>query len=517
MMNHSKILKAFFCREFYDHPVDHIKLLETHISLIFLTGHFAYKIKKPVDFGFLNFTTIERRRFFCEEELRLNSRFAPQIYLEVLSVNQIDNHLCLSGQGDVVDYVIKMNQFDQNCLFNNLLFNKQLALSHIDELIHVVADFHQKINIASSAADFGSIQEVIKPVEENFSVLQQIPLASNDQKILTHLHKQLMLMFAVIKPYLLERKKQGYIRECHGDLHLGNITIIDKKVVLFDGIEFNDSFRWIDTMSDCAFLIMDLQDHERMLFANHFLNGYLWASGDYYGLNVLKFYKVYRAMVRAKVAALRLQQQTKTPTDYKKTLSGLRRYLQLAQGYLATSQSKNQTFLAISFGLSGSGKSSVCAQLADQLNAIQISSDVERKRLFLNKTNDLYSKQITAKTYMQLLKIATQILNAGFSVIVDATFLDKVWREKFYALAREKQIPFHIIAIYAEQHILKKRLLKRQYEKNVISDADINVMKKQSKKTDCLSSKEKKYEILINTGLVSDLSAVVSHIQRSLL
>ncbi len=513
MMNHRKLLKAFFSPEFYDHPVDHIELIETHISLVFLTGSFAYKVKKPVDFGFLNFTSLEQRRYFCNEELRLNSRLAPQIYLEVLSVNETGDQLNLSGQGEIIDYVIKMHQFEQNCLFNQLLLNGQLHLPHIDDLIGVVADFHQKITIAPTDTDLGSINEIIRPVTENFSVLEKISLSRSDRQHLKSLYEQVMLMAAAIKPYLLERKKHSHIRECHGDLHLGNITIMDKKVVLFDGIEFNDSFRWIDTMSDCAFLIMDLEDHDSKEFANHFLNGYLLASGDYSGLQVLTFYKIYRAMVRAKVAGLRLQQQKSESMAYQNTLSELKNYLQLAQAYLPGNQHKKQTFLAISYGLSGSGKSSVCSQLADQLNAIQISSDVERKRLYLHKSNALYSQSITTEVYMRLLKMAEQILNTGFSVIVDATFLDKGWREKFYALAGEKHIPFHILATRAEQNILRKRLIKRQYEKNAISDADITVMENQLKKMDCLSSIEKKHEILINTVPVPELSAVVAHIQ----
>ncbi|MCK5649020.1 MAG: aminoglycoside phosphotransferase, partial [Gammaproteobacteria bacterium] len=333
-MAQSKIVNAFFCPEFYDHPVDYIKLVETHISWVFLTGSFAYKIKKPVDFGFLNFTTLKQRNYFCHQELLLNSRFAPSIYIEVLPVTESESGLSLAGQGKVIDYAIKMNQFDQQCLFNSLLRNHQVELYHIDNLIDAVADFHHKINIAGSDVNFGSAQEVLKPVAENFSILINSQLCKQDKQNLTSLFEQVLAMYELIQPYLLKRKKQGFIRECHGDLHLGNITIIENKVLLFDGIEFNDSFRWIDTMSDCAFLIMDLQDHEQTVFANHFLNGYLLKTGDYSGLFVLKFYKLYRAMVRAKVAGLRLQQQKKKSIAYKNTLNELRNYLQLAQDYL---------------------------------------------------------------------------------------------------------------------------------------------------------------------------------------
>ncbi len=523
-MAQSKIVNAFFCPEFYDHPVDYIKLVETHISWVFLTGSFAYKIKKPVDFGFLNFTTLKQRNYFCHQELLLNSRFAPSIYIEVLPVTESESGLSLAGQGKVIDYAIKMNQFDQQCLFNSLLRNHQVELYHIDNLIDAVADFHHKINIAGSDVNFGSAQEVLKPVAENFSILINSQLCKQDKQNLTSLFEQVLAMYELIQPYLLKRKKLGFIRECHGDLHLGNITIIENKVLLFDGIEFNDSFRWIDTMSDCAFLIMDLQDHEQTVFANHFLNGYLLKTGDYSGLFVLKFYKLYRAMVRAKVAGLRLQQQKKKSIAYKNTLNELRNYLQLAQDYLHIThlQKKNQNreqqnrnFLAVSFGLSGSGKSWVCSQLVDQLGAIQICSDVERKRLFGESVEDLYSESITEKIYYHLMEMTEQILNAGYSVIVDATFLDKKWRQKFHSIAGKYQIPFHIISCYADQKTIKQRLRTRQNEMNPSSDANVAVMKRQLKKMAKLSDEEKRYEVSVNTAMISDYSSIIAQLQRS--
>ena len=289
-MKQNKIVNAFLNPEFYQHFVEHIELVETHISWVFLTGRFAYKIKKPVDFGFLNFTRLEQRKYYCQQELLLNRRFAPDIYLDVLPVTESENHLSLAGQGEIIDYAIKMLQFDHNCLLDKLLEKHQIELSHIDNLSDVVADFHDTIKVADAQVNFGSTVEVIKPVEENFSILNNILSDSKDQQLLKSLYRQMLSIYESIRPQLAARKKQGHIRECHGDLHLGNITLRDNKILLFDGIEFNESFRWIDTMSDCAFLIMDLQDHEQTVFANHFLNHYLLKSGDYSGLPVLKFY-----------------------------------------------------------------------------------------------------------------------------------------------------------------------------------------------------------------------------------
>ena len=510
-MNQNKIVNAFFNPEFYDHPVDRIELVETHISWVFLTGSFAYKIKKPVDFGFLNFTTLEQRKYYCEQELLLNRRFAPDIYLDVIPITESNNNLSLAGAGEIIDYAVKMKQFDHNCLFEKLLKNNQIELGHIDDLSDVVAEFHDRINIAGSDVNFGSTSEVIKPVEENFSILSGILTDSKDQEILQSLNDQMRSMYKSICPQLRARKKEGHIRECHGDLHLGNITLIENKILLFDGIEFNDSFRWIDTISDCAFVIMDLQDHGQTVFANHFLNRYLLKTGDYSSLPVLKFYQLYRATVRAKVAGLRLQQQKVESSAYKNTISDLRNYLQLAASYVH----KNTTFLAISFGISGSGKSWISSQLADQLGAIQLRSDVERKRLFSTSVEDLYSGSTTDQTYTYIMATCELVLNAGYSVIVDAAFLDKKWRRKFRAIAEKQRIPFYILSCYADQKTTRQRLRSRQDEINNVSDADISVMENQLKNMDYLDNDEMKYEISVDTDKLLDCSSIAAQIQSN--
>ncbi len=514
-MNRNKIVNAFLNPEFYDHSIDHIELIETHISWVFLTGHFAYKIKKPVDFGFLNFTQLEQRKFYCQQELVLNSRFAPKIYLEVLPITQLNNHLSLSAQGEIIDYAIKMVQFDHNCLLDKLVKTHRVELYHIDDLSDVIADFHEKINVAGSDIVFGSTREVIKPVEENFSILSKILVDTQvnnyELKRLKSLYDQMLSMYHSICPQLQARKKEGHIRECHGDLHLGNITLIEDKIQLFDGIEFNDSFRWIDTMSDIAFLIMDLQDHEQTVFSNHLLNRYLLKTGDYSGLTVLKFYQLYRATVKAKVAALRLQQQTDELIAYENSANDLRNYLELAKNYAQTNIKKDRIFLAISYGLSGSGKSRVCSQLADQSGAIQLCSDVERKRLFSAVAGDLYSDSTTFKTYTHLMELSELVLNAGYSVIVDATFLDKKWRQKFRLIAQKHQIPFHILYCYAEQKTIKQRLKLRQDEINQISDADISVMESQLETMDHLDLDEKKLEIPINTEQPLEIQDIMAY------
>lgn len=516
-MSNNQIVNAFLCPEFYNHPVEHIELVETHISWVFLTGQFAYKVKKPVNFGFLDFSSLEKRHFFCQQELLLNRRYAPRIYLDVVPVTEQGGKLNLDGAGRTIEYAIKMQQFDHDYLLHKLVKNQRLELNHIDDLISVVADFHQSIAIADPDSDFGSESEVLRPVVENFSILEQIlaqcQVDHKLQQLVASLHGQMRSIYQIIQPHIHLRKLQGHIRECHGDLHLANITLIDNKVQLFDGIEFNDGLRWIDTISDCAFLIMDLQDHEQTRFAHHFLNGYMIKSGDYHGLFLLKFYQFYRAMVRAKVAGLKLPQQDRGTNVYHDTLDELSGYLNLASRYTQQSRQARQRFLAISFGISGSGKSWVSSQLADQLEALQLRSDVERKRLFADGVCDLYSESVTEQTYNHLLTISDTVLDAGYAVIVDATFLDQQRRQKFRELAEQHQVPFYILSCHADQHTLKQRLKQRALRSDNVSDADISVMENQLRDMTGLDKEELAYAIDIDTTETLDYEKIANKIR----
>jgi predicted kinase len=260
---------------------------------------------------------------------------------------------------------------------------------------------------------------------------------------------------------------------------------------------------------------MDLQDHKQTVFANHLLNHYLLKTGDYSGLTVFKFYLLYRATVRAKVAALRLQQQKDELIAYKRSANDLRNYLDLAKSYTQTDVQMGSVFLAISFGLSGSGKSRVCSQLADQSGAIQLCSDVERKRLFSTIPEELYSHSTTHKTYTYLMKLSELVLSAGYSVIVDATFLDKKWRHQFCLIAQKHQIPFHILYCYAGQKTIKQRLRLRQDEINQISDADISVMESQLKTMDSLDLDEKKVELPVDTEQTLDFPSILVQLKKN--
>ena len=509
-MSQNEVVNAFLNPAFYDHPVDTVELVETHISWVFLTGQFAYKIKKPVDFGFLNFTDLEKRKYYCQQELLLNSRFAAEIYLDVIPVTKSKNKIYLGMHGEVIEYAIKMKQFDQQYLLNRLLKKQQITLSHIHQLSQVVADFHKSINSAPLSSDHGLASEVIKPVVHNFEILREILTDANDLNKLQILEEKTLSIYKNILGHLGTRKTDGFIRECHGDLHLGNIAFIEDRLLLFDGIEFNESFRWIDTMSEIAFLIMDLQDHDEYLLASYFLNEYLSITGDYAGLRLLKFYQIYRATVRAKVTGLRLQQHASDKLEYENNLRELRKYLELA----ATYTGKNKLFIAISFGLSGSGKSHVCSEIARYSGAIQIRSDVERKRLLTSSDDDLYTRAATESTYTHLLDLCRMILSAEFPVIVDATFLKQEHRLRFLNLAQAYNIPFRIFNCQADINTIRNRLINREKENLDASDANVKIMEAQLTSMDPLSEIEKTYEITIDTTRPFDAALVTSNLDK---
>jgi len=500
--------------EVYDHPVGNIELIETHISWVLLTGDFAYKIKKPVNFGFLDFSTLEKRHRYCEAELILNRRMAPDIYLGVVSISDKHGKPVFSDDGEVVEYAIKMVQFPQSSQLDEMLRADMLGNDHIDAIAVMTAVFHQSIPVADESMDYGEKDVVYLPVEENFiQIYEHIDTrqyADSLDAIAVWSHST----FEALEAVFLQRKRDGFIRECHGDMHLRNLLWLNDKPLAFDCIEFNAHFRWIDVISEVAFLMMDLQEREQDRLANRFLNTYLETTGDYAGLSVLPFYLCYRAMVRAKVDALRLAQEKVSEEERAKSSIQFQSYLDLAKSYTQKPEPK----LIIMHGMSGSGKSTVAQQLVDTIDVIRIRSDVERKRMFdsvlIEAGEDkidsgLYSMQATEQTYARLLELTALVIAAGYSVIVDAAFLKHEQRDPFRTLAESLNVPFMILSAGADEQILRRRIAER---KNDASDADIVVLDHQLSNWRSLHEDEANVTISVDTGDVLNIEALLSAI-----
>jgi len=504
--------------ECFDHAVTEFTVVETHISWVLLTGQFAYKLKKPVNFGFLDFSSLEQRRFYCEEELRLNRRLAPALYLEVVSITGSEKHPHINGSGPVLEYAVKMCQFSQALQLDHLLASRGLDSQLMDRLAGKVADFHNSIATAAKDSPFGDLAHITAPVRENFRQIHTALGSTDLDQMLARLQRWNEQQLAELAEVFYLRKQDGFIRECHGDMHLRNITLWQDEIVIFDCIEFNKNLYWIDVMSDIAFLIMDLEDRQQAGLANRFLNGYLEKTGDYAGLALLRFYKVYRALVRAKVDALRTRQEQPGTLEYQQTYADFLQYLHLAERYTQTAA----PCLLLNHGFSGAGKSHVSRLLLEKIPLIQIRSDVERKRLFETpadrKVNhgigqDIYTPEATQRVYARLVELARQLLLAGFAVIVDAANLQQQQRNLFFELTRSLQIPCFILDYQAVPDLLRQRVTQRLRRAQDVSDATLEVLEHQLQTAESLSDEERPFVIKVDTSGDIDIEDIISRLQ----
>jgi len=456
---------------------------ETHISVVLVAGGFAWKFKKAVRFDFLDFSTLDKRRFYCEEELRLNRRFAPDIYLDVVAVTGDPDHPVLDGDGSPLEYAVKMRAFEQAALWSERIDNGRLRAPDIDAWAARLAVLHE--TAARSPADSvwctpSSLQAI---ADETLGLLKTRLAGARERADATMVEAWEVRQRDVLHDVFLARKAGGFIRECHGDLHCGNILTLDGKVEAFDCIEFSERLRWIDVMNDIAFTCMDLRYRGRGRLASRLLNAYLEHTGDYAGLPVFGYYKAHRALIRCKVALLAAEQGTgqaaREASDY----------LAYAVGRL----NRPRPALVIMHGFSGSGKSTLARMAVEVIEAIQLRADVERKRMHGIPTAqrggpELYTEQATRAVYGRLLDTARQLILAGWTAVVDATFLRQEQRAPFAALAEALGVRFVILSACAGEDEMRRRILLRGSAD--ASDAGIDVLEAQLARHDPISSME---------------------------
>lgn len=500
----------------YDHPVRDFQVLETHISWVILTGDYAYKIKKPMDFGFLDFSTLERRRHFCEEELRLNRRLAPNLYLEVLPITGSPEDPRIGGEGEAFEYAIRMRQFSQDELFDARQEKGQLTPELLASLARQTARFHDTLPPVAAGKPLGTPEAVFAAMRENFEQIR--PLLSDDTLLgqLANLEQWTATTFERHRELISQRRANGFVRECHGDLHLANITVFEGEVTVFDCIEFNEPFRWIDVINDLAFLLMDLESRREPQLANLVLNTYLEYRGDFEALALLPLYKAYRAMVRAKIALFTLGNPALGEAEKAGLMQRYRDYTQLAESY---SNIPNRYLLATT-GLSASGKSSVSSSLARELGLIRIRSDVERKRLHglgpLDQSKsppggNLYTPEATAQTYDRLASLSSELLSAGIPVIVDAACLKERERNLFADVAENQGVPFALLHCEAPEALRREWIRKRSGD---ASEATEELLEAQSTWFEPLTAEEKTHTIHLHTDQEHVAEAVADRIRQ---
>jgi aminoglycoside phosphotransferase family enzyme/predicted kinase len=509
LLRQQRLVDALCAPRYFPHQS---KIEETHISWVLLTGHDAYKIKKSVDLGFLDFSTLEKRRFFFSEELCLNRRLAPELYLDVVAISGTPEQPVL-GAEPAIEYAVHMRRFSQTCLMDRMLAHGLVTPAHIDRLAAIIAEFHAALPPAAADSPHCAIASIQDAALQNFAHLPQLLSEPDDLATMEELRKAIALEFAACEPLFRQRAAAGYVRECHGDLHLGNIVLLDDIPIPFDGIEFSAALRWIDVISEISFTVMDLLRRSRPQLAWRLLNAYLEITGDYSAIGVLRFYLGYRAMVRAKIAAIRAGQRG--VARIKKELKSCRSYLRLAGNCLT----RHRAALIITQGLPGCGKSAFAQIALEMLGAIRIRSDGERKRLFglapladskLQIGVDIYSEDATRRTYARLQELARAIIAAGFPVIVDAAFVLQAEREIFRSLAQELAVPFVIASLQTDAAVMAQRLKQRSSRGNDASEADVSVMQKLQVVQELLSDQELSAAVTFtNNGDIEELRSAV--------
>ncbi|MEE4330786.1 MAG: AAA family ATPase [Wenzhouxiangella sp.] len=499
----------------YGHPVERVERIETHISWVLLAGEYVYKIKKPLDLGFLDFTELERRRFYCEEEVRLNRRTAPDLYLGVVAITGTADRPEIDGSGEPIEYAVRMRRFDVEQGFDRLLARGALETAHIIDLAGQLAELHAVAAVAGPDSGQGSFDDVAEPVRDNFDVLSGTADSGQSrrlEKLRAWSEDQLRALDVLIE----RRRRAGCVRECHGDAHLGNVALHRGRAMLFDCIEFSPALRWIDVINDLAFAVMDLRDRGAEPLAWTLLDEYLARSGDFDGLRLLPFYAVYRAMVRAKVQGF-ARDQAGDDAARAGLDEEIADYLRLGERMA----DERRAAVIITIGLSGSGKSWLARRLVDRVGLVRVRSDVERKRLYglpagarsgsgLNA--QLYSTGASERTYARLVEAAEAICAAGYPALIDAAFLKRWQRDRLRRMAAAHGLPFRIIHCTAPEATLAERIQAREAQGTDASEAGLDVLELQRQSAEPLSAAERARTIVVDTreaGAVERVAAAL--------
>ncbi|QWV98988.1 AAA family ATPase [Geomonas nitrogeniifigens] len=473
-----KLIKSLLEAAAYPEPTAAVRLVETHVSFIFITDHFVYKVKKAVDYGFLDFTTLDRRRFYCGEEVRLNRRLCPEVYLGVVELRETAEGAGFNGGGKVVDYAVKMKRLPQERMLDHLLGEGAVCAADMVRIAQAVASFHAGAERSPQIDACASPGAIGENWEQNFR--QSAPFVGSTLPAgeLAGIRQWVDAFLSGNKTLFHTRIAGGFIRDCDGDLHSGNICLTDP-VCIFDCIEFNEKFRHIDTAADLAFLLMDLEYAGRADLSRALLAAYCEASGDRGMAPLLDFYKAQRAFVRGKVTSLRLAQPGQSPEESAAVRTAARRYFRLSRGY--TLRDRLTPTLVLTCGLSGSGKSTLAAELSRELGLDLVRSDLVRKALAgvpaagvepsAAYREGIYGEEMDRTTYGALLVEAERSLSGGRGIVVDATFRRRQDRERFRQLAARLAVPFLIVETRCSSEAARERLERRRHDPAEVSDA----------------------------------------------
>jgi uncharacterized protein len=498
----------------YPPPVDRVELVETHISWVFLAGDYAYKFKKPLDLGFLDFRDRARRLHYCREELRLNGRLAPDIYLDVVGARETPQGWRVGPLEEDAEPAVRMRRFPAAARLDRRLAAGELEAAALETFALALAKFQRDLPPAPPEAGYGDAAAAARPALANFTALPADDLDAEVAGTLQRLEAWTRAQAVSLAGRFDARLAAGFVREGHGDLHLANLVMLDGRIAAFDGIEFDPALRWIDVQSEVAFLLMDLESRGRGDLGWRFYNAWLAALGDYDGLALLNWYLVYRHLVRAKIDGIRRAQGGLDADE-----SGQLQARQAAHiGLAARHAQPPAPLLVLMHGLSGSGKSHLARRLAPLLPAAWVRSDLERKRLHGLEALDsaagevgagLYDAASTERTYARLAEIARTALGAGISLVVDAAFLEAQRREEFVGLALERGARPLVLACEAPAEVLRRRVAARRDDP---SDAGLAVLEAQLARRLETGALEDGFRVTVDTSGELDVAALAARL-----
>ncbi len=493
-----ELVKALLKPEAYPEATGKIELMQTQMSFVFLAKEFVYKVKKAVDLGYLDYTSLEKRRFFCQKEVELNRRLCPEAYLGVVPITNDRGTIRIGGRGETIEYAVKMRRLPQKAMMDVLLANDGVSTEMITGVAQKLAAFHKEAETNAEISAFGEIKAITRNTDENFDQTEKYIGRTISKDSYRHIKNYTNSFVEKNAPLFNKRIKEGRIRDCHGDLHAAHICFSDS-ICIYDCIEFNDRFRYCDVASEMAFLAMDLDHYGRADLSRSLINAYVAESGDKDLLELLGFYKGYRAYVRGKVESFKLDDPYISKGEKEKTLEIAASYFDLARAY-----TRAKPVLFITVGLVGTGKSTLAKALAGRLGLAVISSDITRKQLggvplnehrFEGFDGGIYSAELSRKTYDKLFFGAGDILSDGGSVVLDASFIKAEERLKAKRLAEETGADFFIIECTLDEANIKKRLARR-LKQGSVSDGRWEIYRPQKKAFDPVEAAPQKHAII---------------------
>ncbi len=464
----------------YPHQPENVEHIQTHISHVFIAPPYVYKIKKPVDLGFLDYSTLEKRKTFCMREIELNRRLSDDVYLGVVSVIQKDQTFALKDDNiadNVIEYAVKMNKLPEQYFLHSYIQNDSLTRKRLDRVADKLADFYQSQEPGGEVLKWGEIEKIRYNTDENFSQTEQFIGRTIDENTFNAIRQFTNRYYDRHDDLFQRRIDEKRIVDGHGDLHLDHIHITPEKVHIYDCIEFNERFRYGDLAADLAFLAMDLDFNNCWREERYFINQMAEKLDDPDLLRIIDFYKCYRAYVKGKVKSIQSTEEEVSKTDRKKAAELASRYFNLSLRYALVG---SDPIALIVMGRVGTGKSTIAKHLSDKLGIKNFSSDRIRKTManltLTDRTPDaerssLYSHEMSAKTYDRLMEKAEEYLDNGESVILDATFSTKQGRRRFVQMLESRQENYCFIEVQASDEVIKARLQSRENKNDVISDA----------------------------------------------